>query len=438
MRKILLFAVRVIGLAILICACPQLSAQSSSDAPSDSDLMFSAQVHGDIYGQPKVIDDFDGDGLKDIIFGATDGKVHIFSTTGREIFRPPYWPKQTGGPILADVQLADLTKDGTTEIIVASQDGKIYCLNALGREKWVLNTRGKILISAPEIADVDGSGMLNLFIGSKSGMVSRIDENGHLIWEVRMNTSVSAAVVARDLDGSGIKEIIAKDDGGKVTVLGATGVPKQGWPQETAANMTWPFNVDAGDINGDGIKEIFTTTPDKKFVMWNTEGQRIAEFPLSDGAHTAPRLADLDGDGRDEFIIAQADGTITVCDRNGQAKAGWPFKTGHAIYHAPRIIDIDGDGRPDLVFTAWNPEGVGIKAGYVMALSRNGTPLPGYPKYIGKTVAPLTFADLNNNGYLEMIAAGGINYTGKQLHVFKTRARNHIKIAVLGQEVFFK
>ena len=155
------------------------------------------------------------------------------------------------------------------------------------------------------------------------------------------------------------------------------------------------------------------------------------------GTSLAP-IADLDGDGRDEFIIAQADGTITVCDRNGRALSGWPFKTGHAIYHAPRIIDIDGDGRPDLVFTAWNPEGVGVRAGYIMALSRNGTPLAGYPKYIGKTVAPLTFADLNNNGYLEMIAAGGINYTGKQLHVFKTRARNHIKIAVLGQEVFFQ
>lgn len=438
MKKILPSAVLALGFAFLTFAATPLLAQSSSDASADADLMCAAQVHGDIYGQPKVIDDFDGDGVKDIIFGATDGKVHIFSTSGREIFRPPYWPKQTGGPILADVQLADLTKDGATEIVVASQDGKIYCLNALGREKWVVNTRGKILISAPEIADIDGTGVHSLFIGSKSGMVSRIDADGRLVWEVRMNTSISAAVAVRDLDGSGIKEIIAKDDGGKVMIFNVNGLPQNGWPQETAPNMTWPFNVDAGDVNGDGIKEIFTTTPDKKFVMWNTEGEKLTEFPLSDGAHTAPRLADLDGDGRDEFIIAQADGTITVCDRNGRAKAGWPFKTGHAIYHAPRIIDIDGDGRPDLVFTAWNPEGVGVKAGYIMALSRDGTALSGYPKYIGKTVAPLTFADLNNNGYLEMIAAGGINYTGKQLHVFRTRARNHIKVAVLGQEVYFK
>lgn len=399
---------------------------------------FQAQVHGDIYGQPKVIDDFDGDGHRDIIFGATDGKVHIFSSTGREIFRPPYWPKQTGGPILSDVQLADLDNDGKTEVVVASQDGKVYCLNNLGREKWVLDTRGKILVSAPEIADVDGSGVQNVFVGSKSGTVSRVDPTGHLVWEVKMDKSVSAAIVAADLDGDGVKEVVGKDDGGRVFLLRSGGTPMRGWPQDTAENLTWPFNVDANDVNGDGVKEIFTTTPDKKFIMWDMTGNKISEFKLTDGAHTAPRLADLNGDGKDEFIIGQADGTVTVCDKYGVPLSGWPFVTGHAIYHAPRIIDIDGNGTLDIVFTAWDPRGIAEKAGYIMALSRNGQKLDGYPKYIGKTVAPLTFADLDNDGYLEMIAAGGINYTGKQLHVFKTRARNKIKIAVLGQQIEFR
>ena len=400
-------------------------------------INFSAQVHGDIYGQPKVIEDFDGDGKKDIVFGATDGKIHIFSAKGKEIFRPPYWPKQTGGPILADVQIADLDKDGKPEIIAGSQDGKVYCLNSLGRQKWIIDTRGKILVSPPEIADVDGTGQQNVFIGSKSGKVSRIDANGRLIWEVGMTTSVSAKVVASDLNGDGIKEVICKDDSGKVSVLRHNGSTLYGWPQSTSPNRTWPFNVGANDIDGDGTQEIFTTTPNKKFILWDSTGKKKSEFKLTDGAHTAPKLADLNGDGKDEFIIGQADGTITVCDKNGTSLKGFPFRTNHSIYHAPRIIDIDGDGKLDLVFTAWNPEGAGKKAGYIMALSRNGIPLSGYPKYIGKTIAPLTFADLDGDGFLEMIAAGGINYTGKQLHVFTTKARRKIKMAILGQKVSF-
>lgn len=400
---------------------------------------FSAQVHGDIYGQPKVIDDVDGDGVRDIIFGATDGQVHIFSAgKGREIFRPPYWPKQTGGPILSEVKLADLTGDGRTEIIVSSQDGKVYCLNHLGRENWVIDTRGKILNSAPEIADIDGTGVLNVLVGSNAGTLSRIDPKGNLIWEIKQNTSVSAAVVARDINGNGVKEIITKDDNGSVVILGANGVPIRGWPKATTPGMTWPFNVDANDVTGDGIQEVFTTTPDRKFIMWSADGRKISEFPLTDGAHTAPVVADINGNGRDEFIIAQADGTITVCDTQGNPLPGWPYKTGHAIYHAPKIIDITGNGVPEIVFTAWNPDGVELQAGYIMALRRDGKPVEGYPKFIGKTIAPLTFADLNNDGYLQMIAAGGINYTGPQIHVFNTRARSKVRLAVLGQEVTFE
>ncbi|MGM0598676.1 MAG: FG-GAP-like repeat-containing protein [Candidatus Rifleibacteriota bacterium] len=426
MKQGLFFKTLILAVVLGVVASPLLAVE------------FSARVHGDIYGQPKVINDFDGDGVKDIIFGATDGKVHIFSSTGKEIFRPPYWPKQTGGPILSDVQLADLDNDNKVEVIVASQDGKVYCLNSLGREKWVLDTRGKILVSAPEISDVNGSGEQEIFVGSKSGTVSRINHSGHLVWEIKMDRPVSAAVVTADLDGDGVKEVVCKDDGGEVSVLKMSGIAAEGWPQNTAPNLTWPFNVDANDVDGDGIKEIFTTTPDRKFIMWDMTGNKISEFALSDGAHTAPRLADLNGDGKDEFIIGQADGVIAVCDSQGNPLEGWPFQTGHAIYHAPRIIDIDGNGSLDLVFTAWNPEGVGEEAGYIMALSRTGVPLSGYPKYIGKTVAPLTFADLDNDGFLEMIAAGGINYTGKQLHVFKTRARNKIKIAVMGRKIDFK
>lgn len=404
-----------------------------SSTLTSSAVKFDAQVYGDIYGQPKVIDDMDGDGKKDIIFGATDGKVHIFSSKGTEIFRPPYWPKQTGGPILSEVKIADLDKDGKPEVIVGSQDGKVYCLNSLGREKWTVDTRGKILISGPEIADVEGTGKLDVFIGSKSGMVSRIDDHGHLKWEIKMANPVSAAVVAKDLDGDGIKEIVCKDDGGKVSVLKDTGTIRMGWPQQTKANMTWPFDVGAKDIDGDGISEIFTTTPDKKFKLWDMEGNLKSEFALSDGAHSAPEVADINGDGKDDFIIAQADGRVLVCNEKGTPLKGWPYDTKHSIYHSPKIIDIDGDGHLDIVFTAWNPKGKGKKAGYVMALSRYGSPLPGYPKYVGKTIAPIAFADLDGDGLLEMIVAGGINYTDKQLHVFETKAKNKLRMAVLGQ-----
>ena len=397
---------------------------------------FSAKTTGDIYGQVKVISDVDGDGKRDLVFGATDGMVHIYSAAGKEI-QAGLWPKHTGGPILADVSVADLDRDGTDEIIAGSYDGKVYGLNSWGKELWTVDTRGTIQLSAPEVADIDGSGNLNVFVGSRSGKVCRIDNKGTLVWEVGMTGKVSAKVITSDLDGDGKKEVIAKDDGGKVMVLGLNGMPTYGWPKTTAPNMDWPFEVGVTDTNGDGDKEIFTTTPDKKFILWDNKGNVKESFEMSDGAHSAPRVADFDGDGRDEFIITQADGVVNVVTKEGKSLPNFPVKSGHSIYSNPQIIDLDGDGKLDIAYTAWNPEGTGKDAGYIQVLNRNGKPLPGYPKKIGKSIAPLTFADLDGDVYLEMIAAGGINYTDNQLHVIPTSAKVQIRMAVLGMEVTY-
>lgn len=420
--------------------CMLLLQTSSSWAQRTSQRFkpFSAKIPGDVYAQPKVVEDIDGDGMKDLIFGAVDGHVHLFSSSGKEIVRPPYWPKLTGGPIMAEVNVVDLSKDGKPEILVSCLNGKVYCLDHTGQEKWVVNTRGTIRLCAPEVADVDGTGNLNVFIGSRSGIVSRIDKDGHVIWEYRMPSSVSAKVVTADINGDGLKEVICKDDGGKVSVLQLGGTEYDGWPQDTAPNLTWPFDVGVADINGDGLREIFTTTPEKQFLIWNHNGELRHEFSLTDAAHSAPRVADFNGNGKNEYIIGQADGTVLVCNEWGEPLPGWPFKTGHCIYHTPQVLDIDGDGKLDVVFTAWNPEGIAKDAGYVMALNRQGLPLKGYPKFIGKTLAPLTFADLNGDGFLEMIAMGGINYTADQVNVFLTEAQVQIKMAVMGSEITFK
>ena len=398
---------------------------------------FSEQVNGDIYGQVRVVDDVDGDGSKDLVFGSTDGKIHIYSSSGKEIFRPPYWPKQVNGPITAGVEVTDLDGNGNLNILASTMEGTLYCLNAKGKELWRYNTGGKILNTTPLVSDMTGNGKQDIILNSGSGRIVQLGSNGEEKLVVNMDDAVHASPITADLNGKGEKSIIVKDNSGKITIIGGAE-----WKASEQGCGDWPFNIDVSDIDGDGKPEIISTDPkgDKGiFQMWDTEGNLISKFTLSDAAHGAPRIADIDGDGIDDFIIAQADGKVLVCDKDGKPKKGWPFELkDYGIYSAPTIIDIDGDGTPEIVYTANNGSYSDEKSGCIVVLNKNGSVVEGYPKYIGKTVAPLTFADLDGDGVMEIIAAGGIGFTGPQLHLIKTETKRKFKIVTLRQQTTVK
>ena len=397
---------------------------------------FSEKVNGDIYGQVKVIDDVDGDGQKDLIFGASDGRVHIYSSSGKEIFRPPFWPKQVNGPITAGIEVSDLDGNGHKNIIVSTMSGTVYCLNARGKELWKYDTGGDNFNATPLIADTSGQGSQDVILTSGSGKVVVLGSDGYLKQELTFPSPVRANPVVADLTGEGHKSIIVKDSSGKISIFADGETVSNEWETSGYSDGLWPFNFGASDTNGDGIPEIYSTDPDNRggiFKMWDTEGKLLSSFQLSDASHGAPRVADIDGDGIDDFIIAQSDGTVLVCDKDGKPKKGWPFQTSYSIYSSPSIIDLDGDGTMEIVFTANDGSEKDIKAGCVIALNREGQMLNGFPRYIGKTMAPLTFADLDGNGVLEIIAAGGIGYSGPQLHLIKTKAKQKFKIVTLRQ-----
>ncbi len=410
----------------------------SSDTLKGADD-FSAKVNGDIYGQIRVVGDVDGDGQKDLVFGATDGKIHLFSANGSEIFRPPYWPKSVDSPVLAGVEVADLKGNGSLSVIASSMEGTVYCISSSGKEKWKYSTGGEIRISTPLVADMVGAGEYDVIINSSSGKVVWLTPDGDEKQVLNMDHPVDAAPVAIDTDKDGVKNLVVKDSSGKISIFNENGHSVNEWFTRGYGQNVWPFNIDAADIDGNGSVGIFTADGNSgDFTMWSPDGKVINSFKLSDGSHGAPRIADIDGDGVNDIIIAQADGRVIVCDKKGNVKKGWPYVSGKTIYGPPAIIDIDGDGYEEVVFTATSFGGKDISAGCVIALNKDGKIIENYPKYVGKTFAPPTFADLDGDGYLEMVVAGGIGFTGNQLHLFKTKARVRTKIVVMGQETTFK
>ncbi len=175
-----------------------------------------------------------------------------------------------------------------------------------------------------------------------------------------------------------------------------------------------------------------------------TRGAITAGTPTGDG-ESSPVLADLNGDNRNELIVAGSDGFVHAVERNGSELPGWPVRAappplhtgerafatgavskdvGAPILGSVAVADTNGDGVPEVFADDMDGRVYGWDAnghGFFLARSNpaySGKPLqpfvepryqPGQSKFHrtqhGFVSSPV-LADLNGDGKMEVIAAG--------------------------------
>ncbi len=412
-------------------SCPQTAVCEETNYQKG----FPVSVTGDIYGQIKVAD-IDGDNKNEMIFGASDGMVHIVGADGKEK-RFGMWPKQTGGPILSSVAVSD---KGGTKIIAGSLDGKVYCLDLYGKTEWTYDTKGNTAFSSPQLHE-SADGSVKIYVGSNSGRVVRLDEGGNVEWQVNTGSPISAPVKVLDIDNLNKADVVVRDNSGNVSVY-RDGAMKPGWPKKVGSKTGyWPFEINVVDIDKDGKSEIICQTPKPYSLnVYDSNGDKKISQPLPAESHASVRTADVDKDGELDMVLTYtyagndaAGAFIDVRNQKGQSLQGWPKKAGRYVRCAPQLADVDGDGSIDFIFTSFNDDSR-EKAGYVNVLNSRGEQMPGFPKYIGKTYSTPTIADLDGDGRLDIIVSGGVGLTAPQLHVFKCPAAAPVKMLVLGTQ----
>jgi RHS repeat-associated protein len=177
------------------------------------------------------------------------------------------------------------------------------------------------------------------------------------------------------------------------TVTGGTALPAMG-ATYTAGQTAFAFNVwtaaagwgplfdtrspartFTGDFNGDGRQDVMFTWVDGSFWIGLSDGTRFnfSRWNLMAGwagllNATSPHrifVADFDGDGKDDVMLAFNNGQIYVGTSNGSTfnfqpwyiNAGWGGVLDSRS--AARIFaeDVDGDGKTDVLFTWPEPNG---------------------------------------------------------------------------------
>ena len=152
-----------------------------------------------------------------------------------------------------------------------------------------------------------------------------------------------------------------------MVVDGATGALEWTYPPSGAAGPSrlWPSPAIA-DVDGAGGLEIVIANHAGQVVVLDGSGTPLPGFPATpfpSGEIRSLAVADLDGDGDFEIAVARAAGTATqqwtVLEHTGAPRAGWPqhqpSSPGFAwgCYNQNlAVADLDGDGRHEIVATS--------------------------------------------------------------------------------------
>ncbi|KAK4896112.1 hypothetical protein LTR27_005969 [Elasticomyces elasticus] len=333
------------------------------------------------------------------------------------------------------VMFGDLDGDGKDEYLWVNQiTGSMigYYNKYGGSATWIPINDGKTIASGVgtgagvRIADLDGDGKDDyLFVhtdGSVDAYINKGATSSGWAWKevLKIATGVAGAtqqtVIFADIDGDGRADYVVKHDDGGLDVylnIGAYGsVDNIVWqPYLKAAGGLGNPNITLADLDGDGRADYLIFDQDGGLsgytnIRGKSEGQPV--WISQGGAKSiasglAPpnrvRTADLNGDGKaDYLIINDTSGAVSAYLNNGNADNE---VKGDGI----RIADLDGDGVDDYI--AVNAQGavIAYKNGGASSNSQGWVWFPqNNGDFIATGIGNIHFADINGDGKADYLA----------------------------------
>jgi len=321
--------------------------------------------------------------------------------------------------------LADLDGDGKLDMFAAAQ-GIGYEFKGGGDGTFVSNGKGftlgdLYLLSAPFMAgDFDGDGNIDLAVylftaGPYEMLILWNDGTGALTPQlVPCDQTLSA--YAADVNGDGVTDIV---EPGRLDISVGLGFPgklvsilgryDRNLDATSPVYPLGPGTISAGDIDGDGSKEVllsgyasdFSPFQGSLFQM-KSDGsfRRMALTPPEGGL-----LADLNGDGKAD-LVGIANNTVKVWAGDGIGNFSnlvtqISVNTTGVVWTDVFFRDIDGDGNIDIVMAGSILYG---KGGFQFdVVSVPTVAIPGY-------ASTFVVGDFDGDRILDIATASGVLY----------------------------
>ncbi|MBP7652894.1 VCBS repeat-containing protein [Candidatus Dependentiae bacterium] len=327
------------------------------------------------------------------------------------------FPYATFGDFYGNGAVADIDADGIKEFIIGDKSGYVYAVQSNGISKSGFPVfLGDAIWSSPAIADVDNDGKSEIIIGSKNSKINVIKFDGTLAsgFPVELTQEIRGAPSIADIDKNGTPDIIVPGLDGYIYVIDGSGRNLSGWPQRIVPNTeNSAYNFDYGsrttvlitDYDMDGYFEITVCANGGVFSIFRHNGERILSSKINARIDAPPAAADIDNDGKIEFIITGWDyyAYIFNIDSYGKIvyKTNYPFYFNELLRCHPAIYDFNDDGLDDMIFFILTNYNAANNPGRFLILENNADFLS-IPYSDSSGVSCPVLANLDNDTEIEI------------------------------------
>ena len=170
-------------------------------------------------------------------------------------------------------------------------------------------------------------------------------------------------------------------------------INQDGFPLLTNQILSSPA---LADLDGDGVDEIVITDNEGTVTVLNHSGEEQCTFDTGNQTWGSPAIADMDSDGELEIIVSSKSRHLYILD--GDCTVEMDYDADQYLMGSPALGDIDGDGELEIIVGGYS------SPGKLFAVNPDGTDVGGFPIELGEKIQRgVALADFNGNGRVDIV-----------------------------------